>query len=592
MPVSGEGLGDDDDDNGAPSGPPFNPPLNIQRAHKVLELLEKHNCRSFIDAGCSRGDLLRFLLFSQLREHSFSNVVAIDMNENLLREASRTAPPSVSFSLVALLHPMQVDFILGDLTRPPKLSSNGNNTNEPKTLESDISFPLVSSHFDAIISIEVLEHINPEDVPVFTEVLFAHLAAKCGARIIIITTPNRDRNVTKTKERNNDDLQADSIRSSNSFWVSGVPYQVRNADHKFEMSATQFRHYCDYVVEAYRPFVTSYRVFGVGGHFTQGAVFFTKLYPSDSLSHTDMKHLNFRSEIPKKSVSRSRNYLGRQQGLCIPSDLNNDAINISWVHDIDSRTRLFPWDAIFGELSEQPDNFKTLLYRTPFNYRLLVSVKVPHLSLWERIEVVVRESFSAAACKIGGSNRRYTIKLRFGDVVKSHNYRLIEPFNASLCALISTLLEQEKRYKKEAERKTYLLSTPVVFQVRIARGIYSLLHWFLHKHWGNDKLYIYLQNDKYGSAKETLSQDEILIILFLVTAGLLKEVMVNISFWLQGACRIKDRSGRSFTDCKEENTNEEPTNKINVSSVDHKWLNRLANSLSDCQIPVHPFLAN
>ncbi|KAH9589332.1 Methyltransferase type 11 [Trypanosoma melophagium] len=575
----------------ASSGPPFNPPLYIQRAHEVYELLQKHQCFSFIDAGCSRGDLLRFLLISQLCEYSFSNVVAIDVDENSLREASRAAPPSVSMSPVALLHPMKVNFVLGDLTRPSQISSTRSNINEQKTLESDISFPLPSSHFDAVISIEVLEHINPTDVPAFTDVLFAHHAVNYGVRIIVITTPNRDRNVTVTKEKNSDGLRTDSICPSNSFWVTGVPYQVRNADHKFEMTAAQFRYYCDYVVEAYKPFVTSYTLFGVGGNFTQGAVFYTKFYSSYSFSRADTKDPNFSSKILKKSVSQNRNHLKREQDFSISLNLNAETNDFCWVHDINNRARLFPWGAIFGELSGQPTDFKPLLCRTPGKYRSLVSVEVPYLSLWERLENAMRESFSSAARNILG-NRRYTHKIRFGDVVKSESYLIVAPFNASLCALTNSLLEQEVRYKKEAERKTYLLSTSVVSQVRMAGSIYSVLHWLLHKYWGKNKLRLYLQNDTYGSTKEALSQDEIILISFLVTAGFLKEIMVNISYFLQEACRIKVRAGRNSADRKEETTNEQLTNDIAGFSVDRKRLHHMAKFLSECGIPVHPFVDN
>ncbi|RNF05169.1 methyltransferase type 12 [Trypanosoma conorhini] len=260
----------------AASGPPFSPPLYLQRAQKILQILQANKCRSFIDAGCSRGDLLRLILPCRLCEHSFTRVMAVDLDEDSIREASVVAPPPVLLSPLAYLHPMRIDFVRGDLTRPPRLPACSDRSDEA---EANVGGSAVVSslsqlpQFDAVISVEVLEHMAPQDVPAYTEVLFAHLAARSGARIVVITTPNRDRNLHAAFETPNGDVCVDASPQFERI-ATELPYPVRHVGHKFEMTAAQFKCYCDYVVEAYCPLWASYTFFGVGDNYTQGAIFY------------------------------------------------------------------------------------------------------------------------------------------------------------------------------------------------------------------------------------------------------------------------------------------------------------------------------
>ncbi|RNF05334.1 methyltransferase type 12 [Trypanosoma rangeli] len=203
--------------------------------------------------------------------------MAIDLNEEFIREASVVAPPSVLLSPVAYLHPMRIEFVRGDLTRPPCLScckDRFDGEEESLNVSPVTSSLLHLPHFDAVISVEVLDNIAPQGVPTYTEVLFAHLAARSDARVVAITTPNRDRNVHALFETSDGDA---CVNGSPSFEgiATHLPYPVRHVDHKFEMTAAQFKCYCDYVLEAYCPLWCSYTLFGVGDNFTQGAIFYS-----------------------------------------------------------------------------------------------------------------------------------------------------------------------------------------------------------------------------------------------------------------------------------------------------------------------------
>ncbi|KEG06932.1 methyltransferase type 12 [Trypanosoma grayi] len=582
-------------DGASPSGPPFYPPLYLQRAQKILQVLQEHECRSFIDAGCSSGELLRFLLFSQLRERSFSHVVAIDVDEVSLLKAGRTAPPPVVLSSAALLRPMHIDFVQGDLTRSPRFSKRDDHVYKEEEVGedgyiNDTSLLLTSPHFDAVISIEVLEHINAREVPAYTDVIFGHLAAASGARIVVITTPNRDRNVYGAFEKKNGDVCLDGLPHSHI--SSEIPYAVRHADHKFEMTAAQFGRYCDYVVEAYRPLWASYTLFGVGDNFTQGAVFHASSSFVRRPAVRVVKPSSLTFEAVKSVLLRKQGGVTRPLSGHAPSPPSAAKSGLRWVHDSASRARLFPWEDLFGELSTQPSDVMLSLERAACNYRCLVSVKVPYRSLWKRIRDVVCEAFSCAMREME-YNSRHDNFLRFGDVATVHEYLLSAPFNASLCALMVSLLDRLRLCRERLKRGCFEPQATKNISLRIAEDVSFVLRWLLHECWGCDTVTQCLKDDTYGSAAKKLSQTEKRLVLFLVSVGVVPGAALHLSEVLK---RVRWSNGgtrrRGATTMRSRRGGGPPSQVEGIASSPERraQLRHLVDALSDCWVPRRKFM--
>ena len=124
---------------------------------------------------------------------------------------------------------------------------------------------------DCICAIELIEHLQAEDVNAFSDNLFGSLKPKHA----IITTPNSDFNVLFEFE----------------------PGQMRHWDHKFEWTRDEFVAYCDGVTAQYD---YTYKLFGVGdpplenisvGHCSQGAIFTRLAIKLPSSTETNTSHL-------------------------------------------------------------------------------------------------------------------------------------------------------------------------------------------------------------------------------------------------------------------------------------------------------------
>ena len=84
--------------------------------------------------------------------------------------------------------------------------------------------------FEAIISSEVIEHLDPPDLERFWEVHIGNLQPN----MLIVTTPNREFNILfETVEK----LSGTPGRS---FTREGLDYPVRHDDHRFEYTRAEF----------------------------------------------------------------------------------------------------------------------------------------------------------------------------------------------------------------------------------------------------------------------------------------------------------------------------------------------------------------
>lgn len=212
----------------------FSPPLFTQRLRFVSDVVEKYHIHSVLDVGCSHGQLLHYLVMSSRREHSLRRYAGIDASRSALQVALSAAPTSLCPA--ELLHPCDVTFLHGDLTR----GISGASVEVRQ---------LLSGSFDCLACLEVVEHIPKALLASFLEVLFLELPRYCGARFAVITTPNRDFN-----------------------WKFGKTAQLRHDDHKFEFSHAQFVKLCISIPQRF-PFWHRVDISSVGNGATQCAVF-------------------------------------------------------------------------------------------------------------------------------------------------------------------------------------------------------------------------------------------------------------------------------------------------------------------------------
>ncbi|MGD9814491.1 MAG: 3' terminal RNA ribose 2'-O-methyltransferase Hen1 [Hyphomonadaceae bacterium] len=195
--------------------------LNDQRMNAVLSALAATGATSVADLGCGEGKLLTRLV----RDRRFTRIIGLDASTRSLERASDRLKLDIaggaSRERVKLLH--------GALTYRDERWKD----------------------VDAVVLVEVIEHLDLDRVPALTEVVFG--AAK--PKTVIVTTPNAEHNALFTN------LPAGKFR---------------HADHRFEWTREEFRAWVSRVEER---FGYAARIEGIGadhevhGPPTQMAVF-------------------------------------------------------------------------------------------------------------------------------------------------------------------------------------------------------------------------------------------------------------------------------------------------------------------------------
>ena len=170
--------------------------LNEQRLGSVMAVVKNCGAKTVLDLGCGEGRLLQAFL----KERQFDRIVGMDVSYRSLEMAKERLNlnrlPDMQRQRIQLLH--------GSLMyRDRRLSG-----------------------FDAVVVVEVIEHLDAPRLAAFERVLFE--AARPGT--VILTTPNVEYNVK---------------------WESLPAGQLRHKDHRFEWTRAQFESWASGVAERF-----------------------------------------------------------------------------------------------------------------------------------------------------------------------------------------------------------------------------------------------------------------------------------------------------------------------------------------------------
>ncbi|KAM9478287.1 small RNA 2'-O-methyltransferase [Salvelinus alpinus] len=142
----------------------FTPPLYIQRYEFVIDFVKKNKPKKVVDLGCNDCTLLRKLKFHK----EIELLAGLDIDCAVIRDKMYELAPIPTDYLQPGDHPLTIELYQGSVTE-----------RDPRT-----------KGFDLVTSIELIEHLQLEDVDRFTEVVFGYMAPVAA----IISTPNADFN--------------------------------------------------------------------------------------------------------------------------------------------------------------------------------------------------------------------------------------------------------------------------------------------------------------------------------------------------------------------------------------------------------------
>jgi 3' terminal RNA ribose 2'-O-methyltransferase Hen1 len=181
-------------------------PLAPQRADAVLAALRDIGARSVADVGCGEGALLRRLM----ADAAFTTIIGSDVSASVLAKAERALNLR---------------------------EASDRQRERVRLLQSSVTYQDDRiAGLDAIVLMEVIEHIDEERLPALESSVFG--AAAPGA--VIVTTPNGDHNILF------ESLPAGAFRHS---------------DHRFEWSRAEFADWAEGVA-ARRGYTVEYRTVG------------------------------------------------------------------------------------------------------------------------------------------------------------------------------------------------------------------------------------------------------------------------------------------------------------------------------------------
>ena len=165
-------------------------PLRLLRTAAVLAALRDEGASRVVDLGCGEGALLRELL----ADPAFDAVVGVDVSHRALQLAERR---------------------LGLDRMPDSQRARLQLLQSSATYRDD----RLAGH-DALVLMEVVEHVDPPRLPALVRSVFVHARPTS----VVVTTPNAEHNVR---------------------YPHLPPGAVRHPDHRFEWTRRQFRDWAD-----------------------------------------------------------------------------------------------------------------------------------------------------------------------------------------------------------------------------------------------------------------------------------------------------------------------------------------------------------
>ena len=170
--------------------------LGELRLAAVVDAIRRSGARRVLDLGCGSAKLVEALL----KETGLERVVGVDVSYRALEAGARR----IHLDDMTPRQRARVDLLQGSLTyRDSRLAG-----------------------FDAAAVVEVVEHLDPSRLGSFERVLFGH----ARPATVVLTTPNADYNV-----------RFESLPAG----------ELRNRDHRFEWSRTEFRSWAERVAGAH-----------------------------------------------------------------------------------------------------------------------------------------------------------------------------------------------------------------------------------------------------------------------------------------------------------------------------------------------------
>lgn len=172
------------------------PRLADLRAEAVLAVLAESGAARVVDVGCGDGRLLRELL----ARPQFTTIVGVDVSDGELQRARRRLRieefSDAQRERLSLLHSSVV-------YRDGRLAG-----------------------FDAVVLMEVIEHVDPPRLPALERSVFGEMRP----RTVVVTTPNVE---------------------YNPMYPTLTPGEFRHPDHRFEFDRDQFREWAESAAAAY-----------------------------------------------------------------------------------------------------------------------------------------------------------------------------------------------------------------------------------------------------------------------------------------------------------------------------------------------------
>lgn len=169
-------------------------PLAQLRAGAVLAALRAEGARTVVDLGCGDGKLLRELI----GDPSFARILGVDVSHRALEIAARR---------------LRLDRM------PDSQRARLELVQSSATYRDD----RLAGH-DAVVLMEVIEHLDAPRLPALVRSVFAHARPTS----VVVTTPNVEHNVR---------------------YESLAPGGMRHADHRFEWTRGEFRSWSETVAD-------------------------------------------------------------------------------------------------------------------------------------------------------------------------------------------------------------------------------------------------------------------------------------------------------------------------------------------------------